>query len=114
MNEERYLKAEATLKKPKREIPMDIEDAVLQLWTFMIGLNGDGFASRFEKFENMILKRLDDFMTKADCDLHQTKLKELEEKRKRFWRNVERIIFLTLAILGFIFGNEIISYFKKG
>ena len=84
-----------------REIPHSDHDAILQLWTAMIGTNGHGLVSRFEKVEESIPQ----FVTKKQCDKIRDKR---SDNAKAVFGYIKDLALISISILAFLHGQGVL------
>lgn len=99
-------RVEDKLGSETRPLPEDDHDAVTQLWTAMIGFNGGGFLTKFDKFMETVV-------TKEMCSSHQEKLADEKKEKQRKLKNCERLFFATITFLSFIFGKDVLTFISE-
>lgn len=90
-----------------RPMPKDDHDALTQIWTALLGMNGSGLFSKFGDLEDSverIEKRMDSVVTIEACANVQDKQKK---KRIGRWVTFERVALVIIAILGALEGFNV-------
>ena len=90
--------------KQVRPMPKDDHDALNQIWTVLIGINGHGLVTRFDDIEKSVDRiecKMNDMVTVKSCQVIQNR-----EKRKYVarWVTLERVILLAIAVFGALKG----------
>ena len=84
-----------------RPTPTDDHDAIIQLWTVMIGTNGEGLITRFETLEEDVREIKNNMVTRTVCTNIQDRRKK---KRATGWITVERVALVVIALFGTLAG----------
>ena len=85
----------STKETQVREIPKNDHDAILQLWHGLIGTNGAGLATRFEKMEEIF----PELVTKKRCNAVQQEKKKNAGSVFGYIKDIFLIILSTTALL---------------
>ncbi len=72
-----------------KEVPKTDHDAIIQMWTVLIGVNGSGLVKKFECVE----QDMEEIMAKVIA------IERDQKRRKAAWLTLDRLILACVAVI---------------